>query len=74
MRHLLAAREREALGQGVGHAREFEPAEDSAEVGGKRISRRHAQSPEKSGEGGDGGGVSGADSPSGRAYWLAGRR
>ena len=64
MRHLLLAREREALRQGVEHARELEPAQDGFQIRTDRVGGHWDSSPV----------VDRAAARSGNAYWVAGRR
>jgi hypothetical protein len=63
VRHLLLARECEALGEGVEHARQLEPSQDGFEIRADDIRSHADSSPSEAAAG-----------RSGRANWMGGRR
>ena len=73
VRHLLLARQGQAIGKGIQHAAEFEPAQHGDQIGRERIARTHERAPA-------GAGVSSSGSwlvtwgATCRAYWRGSRR
>ena len=74
VRHLLLARQAQAIGEGILDTTEFEPAQDGDQVGRNRVARAHERTPQSQGPRRSGSWrvAPGAAAPS--AYWRGSRR